>query len=157
MIYYKLVKVIIDAFSLAKVIFNVVVQYYSLLESIMSDYSSVFTSKFWSSPYYFFEIKQKLFTAFYPQTDGQIKRQNSTIEVYFRVFINFEQNNWVRLLSIDKFVYNNAKNTSTGYTLFELNCGYHLCVSYKKNVAPKFKSKSAEELSNKLRELMTVC
>ena len=56
-----------------------------------------------------------------------------------------------------EFAYNNAKNASTSYTPFELNCGYHPRISYKKDVDPYFKSKSAEELANDLRELMAVC
>ena len=56
-----------------------------------------------------------------------------------------------------KFAYNNAKNASTGFTLFELNCGYHPRVSYKEDLDPRSKSKTAEELSSKLRKLMTVC
>ena len=56
-----------------------------------------------------------------------------------------------------EFVYNNAKNTSTGHTLFELNCGYHLCVSFEENTDPRSHSKTADELLAELRELMTVC
>ena len=56
-----------------------------------------------------------------------------------------------------EFAYNNAKNASTGYTLFELNCSYHSRVFYKENVDPCSKSKSADDLANNLRELMTVC
>ena len=56
-----------------------------------------------------------------------------------------------------KFAYNNAKNASTGYTPFELNCGYHLWVSYKKHLDPCSKSKTAEELSFELRNLMAAC
>ena len=53
-----------------------------------------------------------------------------------------------------EFAYNNAKNTSTGHTSFELNCGYHSWISYKKNVDFYSQSKSADELSAGLRELM---
>ena len=56
-----------------------------------------------------------------------------------------------------KFAYNNAKNASTGYTLFELNCGYHPWMSYEEEVNPHTKLKSADELSAKLRELIIVC
>ena len=56
-----------------------------------------------------------------------------------------------------EFAYNNAKNVGIGHTLFELNCGYHLCVSYKENVDPRSKSKLADDLANNLRELMMVC
>ena len=56
-----------------------------------------------------------------------------------------------------KFAYNNAKNASTGYTPFELNCGYHPRVSYKEDVNPRSKSKSANNLANDLRKVMAVC
>ncbi len=56
-----------------------------------------------------------------------------------------------------EFTYNNAKITSTGYTPFELNCGFHLQASYKEDVNPHSQSKSVDELANKLRELMAVC
>ena len=56
-----------------------------------------------------------------------------------------------------KFAYNNVKNSNTGYTPFKLNCGYHSCVFFEENTNPCFQSKSADELSVKLRDLMTVC
>ena len=80
------------------------------------------------------------------------------MEAYLRAFVNFEQNNWAQLLPMAEFAYNNAKNASTGYTPFELNCGYHPHVFYKEEeiLDPCSKSKTAEELSSKLRKLMIV-
>ena len=157
MVYYKPVKVIIDAPGLAEIIINVVVRHHGLSDSIVTDRRSLFISKFWSSLCYFLGIKQKLSTAFHSQTDGQTERQNSTIEAYFQAFVNFKQNDWAQLLSIAEFAYNNAKNTNIGHTPFELNCGYHLCVSYKKNLDLRSKSRTKEELSSKLQELITMC
>lgn len=65
MVYYEPVKVTINAFTLAKVIINIVVGYHDLLNSIVSDCCSVFTSKFFLSLCYFLEIKKKLSMAFY--------------------------------------------------------------------------------------------
>ena len=79
------------------------------------------------------------------------------MEAYLWAFVNFEQNDWARLLPMAEFAYNNAKNASTGFTLFELNCGYHPRISYKENLDPRSKSRTAEELSSKLQELMIVC
>ena len=100
-----------------------------------------------------------LSTAFHLQTDSQTERQNSTMEVYLWAFVNFKQNDWVQLFSMAEFTYNNAKNASTSYTSFELNCGYHPRVSYKKEeiLNPRSKSKTAEELSSEFQELMIVC
>ena len=150
MVHYEPVKVTIDAPGLAKVIINVVVRHHGLLTSIVTDRGSFFTSKFWLSLCYFLGIKRRLSTAFHPQTDGQTKRQNSTIKAYLRTFINFEQNDWIRLLLMAEFAYNNAKNASTGHMPFKLNCGYHPRVSYKEDLDPRSKSKTMEELSSKL-------
>ncbi len=88
MVHYELVQITIDAPSLAKVIIDVVICHHRVPESIITDQSLLFISKFCSLLCYFLDIKKKLFTAFYPQIDGQIERQNSTMEAYFRAFVN---------------------------------------------------------------------
>ena len=57
-VHYKLVKVTINAPGLAEVIIDVVVRHHGLLDSIISDWRAIFTSKFWSSLCYFLGIKQ---------------------------------------------------------------------------------------------------
>ena len=118
MVHYKLVKIVIDAPDLIKVIINIIIRYYSLPDLIVTNRRLLFTLKFWSSLYYFLGIKQKLFTAFHSQTDGQTKRQNSTREAHFQAFVNFEQNDWIRFFPIAEFSYNNAKNASTSQISF---------------------------------------
>ena len=144
MVYYEPVKVTIDASNFAEVIINVVVRHHGLPDSIVSDRGSIFTSKFWSSLFYFLGIKQRLSTAFHSQTDGQTERQNNTIEAYLWAFFHYEQNNWASLLPMTEFTYNNAKKASAGYTSFELNCGFYPRVSYKEDVDPRSRSKTAD-------------
>ncbi len=97
-VHYVPVKITIDAPGLAEVIIDVVVRHHGVPESIVTDRGSLFTSKFWSSLYYFLGTKMKLSTTFHPQADGQTKRQNSTMEAYLRAFVNWEQDDWARLL-----------------------------------------------------------
>ena len=156
-VYYKSVKVNINALGLAEVIINVVMRYYGLSNSIVTNQRLLFTSKFWLLLYCFLSIKRRLFTIFYLLTDSQTKKQNSTIEIYLQAFVNFEQNNWARLFFMAEFAYNNAKNASTGYIPFNLNCRYHSCISYKKNLDSRSKSRIAKEFSSKLQKLMTIC
>ena len=80
MVYYKPVKVTINTLALAEVIIDIVVRHHGLPNSIVTNRESLFTSKFWSLLCYFLVIKRRLSTAFYPQTDGQNKKQNSTLE-----------------------------------------------------------------------------
>ena len=56
-----------------------------------------------------------------------------------------------------EFVYNNIKNTSISYTLFEFNCGYHPRVFIEEDIDPRSKSCSGNKLDEELRELMEVC
>ena len=79
------------------------------------------------------------------------------MEAYLQAFINFEQNDWARLIPMAEFAYKNAKNTSTGYMPFELNCGYQSRIFYKEEVNPCSKLKSVDKLSAELRELIFVC
>jgi hypothetical protein len=64
-------------------------------------------------------------TSFHPQTDGQTERINQTIETYLRSFINYEMDNWVRLLPMAEFAYNNSVTQATGMSPFFANYGRH--------------------------------
>ena len=64
-------------------------------------------------------------TAFHPQTDGQTERMNRTLEEMLRIYATYEQDQWDEYLPAVEFAYNNSKNISTGFTPFELDCGYH--------------------------------
>ena len=66
MVYYQPVKVTINAPRLAKVIIDMVVWHYGLLDSIVTNRGFAFTSKFWSLLYYFLGAKRRLSTAFHP-------------------------------------------------------------------------------------------
>ena len=78
------------------------------------------------------------------------------MEAYLRAFVNYKKNNWARLLPIAKFAYNNAKHASAWYTPFELNCRYHPRIFYKDVINPHSRSKAADELTEKLRNLMAI-
>ena len=157
MVHYEPVKVTIDASGLAEVIIDMVIRHHGLPDSIVTNRGLLFTSKFWSSLCYFFEVKRRLSTAFHLQTNDQTKWQNSIMEAYLQAFVNFKQNDWARLLPMAEFAYNNAKNASTSHTPFELNCGYHPRMSYKEDVDSRSQSKSADKLLAELRELIIVC
>ena len=79
------------------------------------------------------------------------------MEAYFRVFVNWKQNDWACLLLIATFAYNNAKNASTGFMPFKLNSGFYPRVSFENDVNPYFKSCSADKLAKELRELIDIC
>lgn len=92
MVYYKLVKTIMNASKLVEVIIDLIIRHNIFPDLIIINENSVFTSKFLLLLCYFLGIKGKLFTRFYLQIDGQTKRQNNTIKLYLQVIFNFNQN-----------------------------------------------------------------
>jgi len=66
-----------------------------------------------------------MLTAFHPQTDGQTERLNQTIEAYLRAFVSHEQDNWVGLLPMAEFAYNNSITMGNGMSPFYANYGFH--------------------------------
>ena len=76
---------------------------------------------------------------------------------YLRAFVNWEQDILVKLLLIAEFAYNNTKNASTGHTLFKFNCGYHSKVFFEEDVDFRLRSRSTNELAEKLKKLIEVC
>ena len=70
MVYYEPVFTTLDAEQLAEVLIKAIFKYYNLPDSIISDRRLLFTSKFWSSLCYYFNVKRQRSTAFHPQTNG---------------------------------------------------------------------------------------
>lgn len=73
-IYYEFVKITIDTSDIIKIIINIVIHYHGIFKPIITDEISLFMLKFRFLLYYFFDIKSRLSTTFYPQINGQIKR-----------------------------------------------------------------------------------
>ena len=92
---------------------------HGLPHTIISDRDALFTSKFWQSAMSQLGTKLNIATKSHAQTDGQTERLNQTLEVYLRCFINYGQNNWVKLLPLAEFTYNTSKHSVTGLTPFE--------------------------------------
>jgi len=92
---------------------------------IVSDRDSRFTSETWKEFLGLLAMRPRMSTAFHPQTDGQTERLNQTIEAYLRAFVEREQNNWVSLLPMAEFAYNNSGTMGNGVSPFYANYGYH--------------------------------
>ena len=100
-------------------------KYHGLPTDIVSDHDSRFTSETWQEFLRLSGIRPRMSTAFHPQTDGQTERLNQMIEAYLRAFVGKEQDDWVRLLLMAEFAYNNSTTTGNGMSLFYANYGFH--------------------------------
>ena len=96
-----------------------------VLDSIVSDQGSVFTSTFWSAVCYHLKVCRRLLTAFHSQTNGQMEWQNLTLEQYLQAYIAYQQDDWVEWLPFAKFTYNNSWQSTTGESPFYLLMGWN--------------------------------
>jgi hypothetical protein len=110
--------------ELAYTFMKTIIAQHGTPDEIISDRDKLFTSQFWQSLMDLLGSKHKLSTSYHPQTDGQTERTNQTIEQYLRCYINYEQDNWVKLLPMAQFAFNNNAS-ATGISPFYANYGRH--------------------------------
>jgi len=113
------------ASDLARIFAREIWRHHGLPSDIVSDRDSRFTSEVWKEFLRLSGIRPRMSTAFHPQTDGQTERHNQTIEAYLHSFSNHEQNDWVSLLSLAEFDYNNSVTAGTGLSPFYANYGFN--------------------------------
>jgi transposase InsO family protein len=102
---------------------------HSLPTDIASDRDSRFISTTWKVFIGTLGIKPRMSTAFYPQTDRKTEQLNQTIEAYLRSFVNHEMDDWVDLLPMAEFAYNNSVTSIMGLSPFYTNYGHHPIIS----------------------------
>ena len=95
-------------------------------------------------------IETKLSMAYHPQTDGQTERTNQELEQYLRMYVNYRQNNWSEWLATAEFAFNNKVHTVTKMSLFKVNYGRELRMSF--DIRKKEKNKKAEEFAREMKE-----
>jgi hypothetical protein len=102
-----------------------VYRHHGLPEDIVSDRGPQFTSKFARELLRLLQIQGNRSTAYHPQSDGQTERVNQILEQYVRIFCHYQQDDWVDLLPLAEFSYNNARSATTHASPFYANYGYN--------------------------------
>ena len=64
-------------------------------------------------------------TAFHPESDGQTEQTNQTLEQYLRHYVGYNQDDWVQLLPLAEFAYNNTIHSATGTSPFYATYGWN--------------------------------
>ncbi len=68
--------------------------------------------------------KLSLNTIYHPQTDGQIERVIGVLNQYLKNYVNTNQKDWGKHLSLVKFCYNSTMHSTTKMSaIFELALG----------------------------------
>src|SRR6266436_2258588 len=92
---------------------------------ITSDQGSKFISHFFHSLGKLLQMRLHFTSGYHPEGDRQMEHANQVLEQYLQVYTNYQQDDWVMLLPMAEFTYNNAMNAMTGVSPFFMNKGYH--------------------------------
>jgi hypothetical protein len=125
------------AAAVARQFVNHIWKLHGLPDNIVSNRDTAFTSKFGKEVMNFLGIKQRMSTAFHPQTDGQTERVDQVLEAYLREYCGHEQDDWMELLPLAEYAYNNLFSTATGLSPFYANYGYHPRTNWPTAKAPR--------------------
>ena len=96
-------------------------------------------------------------TVYHPQTDKSTERMNSTIEIYLRVFVDWNQKNWTRLCPFAQLAVKNREASLIGMSPFFLQHGYDVDIlqldfsSPTRNQISRTNKSSADDILSKLR------
>ncbi|KAJ6436286.1 retrovirus polyprotein [Purpureocillium lavendulum] len=129
----------------ARALVRNVLQHHGIPAAIVTDRGTQFTSRIWKRLCELLRIKQRLSTAWHPETDGATERANQEVERYIRIFTTYAQDDWDELLPAAAMALNNRTATSTGLSPFFFTHGYHLePVQVKEVLRPDGKSPVAK-------------
>ena len=119
---------------------------------VTSNRNLEFVSNFFQSLGTALNMRLHFTLGYHPEGDGQTKHTHQTLEQYFCVYCNYQQDNWSKLLLLVKFVYNNALSATTSVSPFFTNKGYYpnITVHPKHDIASSWACNFAIDL-NKLQ------
>src|SRR5260221_3349935 len=130
----------VNALQVARLFLTHVFSKHGVLAHITSDCGSEFVSHFFHSLGKLLRMRLHFTSGYHLEGDGQTEHANQVLEQYLWGYTNYQQDDWVTLLLMAEFAYNNAMNTTTGVSPFFTNKGYHLEITSD----PQAETSSAE-------------
>ena len=97
-------------------------------------------------------------TTEHSQTDDQIKKLNQIVKQYLKCYVNYQQNNWIELLSATQFAYNNSTQTFTEISSFQVKYDRNMQIndkmikSKKNNKITIQQNKKMQQIHNQLKK-----
>jgi len=97
----------INSEGLASLFIQYIFSKHGLPSHITSDRGTEFTSKFFKILAIALDMKLYFSAGYHLEANRQTERTNETLEQYLQIYCNYQQSNWVRLLFLAEFTYNN--------------------------------------------------
>ena len=92
---------------------------HEIFTKMIFDKNIWFKSKFWQILTTLKKIKTKMNIIKHLQINNQIKKLNQIVKQYLKYYVNYQQNNWIKLLLTAQFIYNNSIQTFIEISSFQ--------------------------------------
>ena len=96
---------------------------WNISAAFINNCDAKFMSTFWYSMFKALNVTMLTSTAYYPQTDSQLKWINQTVKIAMQYYTARDEKNWVKTLPYISFMLNNSPNTATECVPNEVNFG----------------------------------
>ena len=110
-----------DSKQLKYIILNRLIKYHEILKKLTSDRNKFFISKYWQIFISILKARFYFFTAYYSQTNEQTKQINQTLKQYLHHYVNYHQDNWIKLLSMIQIAMNSKISNTTKISFYFAN------------------------------------
>jgi hypothetical protein len=147
-----------DARDTAEQVVANVISLHGVPEVVISDRDPKFTGVFWQSVCCRLGTKQRLSTAYHPQSDGKTERANAVMEEVLRTLVGARQGDWSEVLGMVAFAVNTSVHESTGMTPFFANYGFNPTVPWTVDRPEEAKDDPDGELFvDRLQDVFVFC
>jgi hypothetical protein len=143
----------VSAAGSARLFVQHVWKHHGLPRRVISDRGPQFVAEFTRELYRLLGIKVAATTAYHPQGDGQTERVNQELEQYLRLFISQRQDDWVDLLPLAEFQYNNHAHSATQHPPFLLENGRLPRMGFEPDQRPS-KVESVNEFAERMKNTL---
>jgi len=111
------------AFKVANLFLDIVCKLHGFPHNIISDCDPVFINSFWHELFRLSGTKFRMTTTYHPQSNGQTKVMNRTVEQYLRSFVHKKPVECYKFLALVEWAYNTSQHSGTGVTPYEITYG----------------------------------
>jgi hypothetical protein len=114
----------INAPEVAELYVQHIFPHYRLPHKVISNWDPQFTSNFTKELCEMLGVKQNISLAYHPQTDGQSKCTNQSLEQYLQAFCRSKQDQWPHWLPIAQYTRSSWPHSTTKKTSYNMILGY---------------------------------
>lgn len=115
----------IDTVGLVELFIQDIFSKYGVPNHITSDKDSKFVLRFFRLLANTLNIRLHFTSGYHPEANSQTEYTNKMLEQYLRIFCTYQQSDWLQLLLLAEFTFNNTPSVTMDMSLFFMNKAYY--------------------------------